>query len=149
MKDAITDGVGYEGTDEYVPAGADPYELKKDVPPVTASYHENKPPEVLQWGPVDKHFVVHTDGVERLTLRLFNYPAWEATVNGRRVTIETTEVTGQMALTLMPGTSDVHIHFGRTRDRSLGALASLLALSVFIGVWSKAKPSPDHGNPNP
>jgi hypothetical protein len=149
MRDAITDGVGYEGTDEYVPAGADPYELKKDVPPVTASYHENKPPEVLQWGPVDKHFVVHTDGVERLTLRLFNYPAWEATVNGRRVTIETTEVTGQMSLTLMPGTSDVHIHFGRTRDRSLGALASLLALSVFIGVWSKAKPSPDHGNPIP
>ena len=29
MHDAITDGTGYEGTDEYVPAGVDPYEIAR------------------------------------------------------------------------------------------------------------------------
>ena len=28
----IQEGVGYEGTDEYVPLGADPYEIKQDAP---------------------------------------------------------------------------------------------------------------------
>ena len=32
MNDAILDGTGYEGIDEYVPAGADAYELNKNLP---------------------------------------------------------------------------------------------------------------------
>jgi hypothetical protein len=139
MSDAMTDGIGYEGSDEYVPAGADPYELNKDLPPVIASYHETKRTEVLQWGPVDKHIVVHTDGVELVTLRLFNYPAWEATVNGSRVATQTTDVTGQMALTLVPGANDIHIHFGRTRDRTIGGLVSLLSLGILLGAWITTK----------
>ncbi len=139
MSDAVSDGTGYEGTDEYVPAGADPYELNKDLPQIMASYHETKRTEVLQWGPVDKHLVVRTDGVELLTLRLLNYPAWEATVNGKRVATQTTDVTGRMALILTPGTNDIRIHFGRTRDRTIGGFVSLLSLGILLGAWITAK----------
>jgi hypothetical protein len=145
MSDAITDGTGYEGTDEYVPAGADPYELNKDSPQVIASYHEMKRTEILQWGPVEKHFVVHTKGVELVTLRLFNYPAWEATINGKRVATQTTDVTGQMALSLMPGTNDIRIHFGRTRDRVIGGLLSLFSLGVLLTAWMRTRAKPDLG----
>src|SRR5919108_4154544 len=31
MQDNLEEGRGYEGTDEYVPAGADPYEIRQDV----------------------------------------------------------------------------------------------------------------------
>ncbi|MBI3646825.1 MAG: hypothetical protein HY233_12785 [Acidobacteriales bacterium] len=140
MSDAIADGTGYEGTDEYVPAGVDPYELNKDLPQVAASYHEAKRTEVLQWGLVEKHFVVHTDGLELLTLRLFNYPAWEATVNGKPVATQTTDVTGLMQIPLMPGTNDVRLHFGRTRDRTIGGLVSLISLGLLIGAWIKPQP---------
>ena len=146
MSDAIADGTGYEGTDEYVPAGADPYELNKELPSVIASYHETKRTEILQWGPVDKHIIVHTDVIELLTLRLSNYPAWEATVNGKRVATRTTDVTGQMALLLLPGTNDIHIHFGRTRDRTIGGVVSLLSLGLLFFVWItfKDRSTPEH-----
>lgn len=140
MRDAVSEGTGYEGTDEYVPAGADPYELNKDQPQVVASYHEAKPTQVLQWGPVDKHFVVHTDGLELMTVRLFNYPAWEATVNGKPVATQTTDVTGLMQIPLMPGTNDVRLHFGRTRDRTIGGEISLLSLGLLIAAWIKTRP---------
>lgn len=140
MRDAVSEGTGYEGTDEYVPAGADPYELNKDLSQVVASYHEAKPTQVLQWGPVDKHFVVHTDGLELLTLRLFNYPAWEATVNGKPVATQTADVTGLMQIPLMPGTNDVRLHFGRTRDRTIGGEISLLSLGLLIAAWIKTQP---------
>src|ERR1035438_8345184 len=37
MSDAVADGTGYEGTDEYVPAGADPYEVNKNLPRLSRS----------------------------------------------------------------------------------------------------------------
>jgi hypothetical protein len=135
MSDAVADHTGYEGSDEYVPAGDDPYELKKDVPLVGEDHPEPKRPEILQWGPADKHIQVRTEGVELLTLRLFNYPAWEATVNGKRVPIQSADVTGQMALSVKPGDNDIQIHFGETRDRSIGGLISIFSLLLFSGTW--------------
>jgi hypothetical protein len=140
MSDAVADHTGYEGSDEYVPAGDDPYELKKDLPLVVEDHAEPKRPEVLQWGSADKHIQVRTEGSGLLTLRLFNYPAWEATVNGKRLPIQSSDVTGQMALPLEPGDNDIHIHFGRTLDRSLGGLISIFSLLLLSGTWVGTRP---------
>ena len=139
MSDALTEGAGYEGTDEYVPAGADPYELKKDQPQIVDSSGHPLRTETVQWGPAEKHFVVHSNTPELLTLRLFNYPAWEVMVNGRRVETQTTDVTGQMEIPVAAGRNDVRIHFGRTVDRTIGGLASLLSLGLLLAAWIKTR----------
>jgi hypothetical protein len=139
MSDAISDGAGYEGTDEYVPAGADPYELKKDQPEIVDLSGHPLRTETAQWGPAEKHFVVHSKTPGLLTLRLFNYPAWEVMVNGKRVETQTTDVTGQMEIPVAAGRNDVRIHFGRTRDRTIGDLASLLSLGLLLTAWIKTR----------
>jgi hypothetical protein len=139
MSDAVTEGAGYEGTDEYVPAGADPYELNKDQPQVVASSGHPLRTETVQWGPAEKHFVIHSNTPELLILRLFNYPAWAVMVNGRRVETQTTDVTGQMEIPVAAGRNDVRIHFGRTRDRTIGGLASLLSVGLLLAAWIKTR----------
>jgi hypothetical protein len=135
MSNAMADGSGYEGTDEYVSVGADPYELSKDQPRVADSSGTAKRTEGMNWGPTEKRFVVHTDGYYPLTLRLFNYPAWEVTVNGEHVDTQTTEVTGQMMIPGTPGRNDIRIHFGRTRDRTMGGVVSVFSFGVLFAAW--------------
>ena len=60
MSDAISDGTGFEGTDEYVPAGADSYDLNKNQPQVADTDGHPRLTENLHWGAVEKHFVVRT-----------------------------------------------------------------------------------------
>jgi len=140
MNNAMADGSGYEGTDEYVPAGADPYELNKKQPRVANSSGMAKRTEGMKWGPTEKRFAVQTDGMELLTLRLFNYPAWEVTVNGEHVDTQTTEITGQMMIPITPGRKDIRIRFGRTRDRTIGGVLSLIILALMIMLLLVTRP---------
>jgi hypothetical protein len=139
MSNAISDGGGYEGTDEYVPLGADPYELKKNVPRVTAESPESLKLQFEKWGPIEKEFSAESATPQRLTLRLFNYPAWEVRVNGDRVLQESTDVTGQMQIPISAGISNVVVKFVRTPDRTIGNIATLLSLVVFICLWFKTR----------
>ena len=139
MSDAVSDGAGFEGTDEYVPEGVDSYELNKDQPQVADSSGHPVRTETVQWGPSEKHFVVHSKTPEFLTLRLFNYPAWEVTVNGIRVEQQTSDVAGQMEIPVVAGRNDVSIHFGRTVDRTIGGGISLLCWAVFLMAWIKTR----------
>ncbi len=141
MSDAMADGTGYEGSDEYVPAGADAYELNKDQPPVVDSSGHAVRTEGLVWKAADKSLVVHAYSSEFVTLRLLNYPAWEVTVNGRPVATRTTDVTGLMMIPVEIGRNDIHVHFGRTRDRIVGSMVSLLSLGILAGAWTMSKPS--------
>jgi len=156
MSNAMADGTGYEGTDEYVPAGADPYELKKDLPLVSDGAGNAVRVEGAQWSAIEKQFVVNADAAEFLTLRLFNYPAWTVTVNGKLVEAGTADVTGQIEIPVEAGRNDVRIRFVRTRDRTIGGAVSLFGIGVFGALWlwgkfgvprtgahsSKATPSP-------
>jgi len=139
MRDDIAEGTGYEGTDEYVPHGADPYELNKDLPLAVVDHQESTRAEVLRWDATGKHLIVHADSSALLTLRLFNYPAWEVTLNGKAVETETTDVTGQMQIHVMPGTNDIRIHFARTRDRTIGGWISLASLVLLVAAWIKTQ----------
>jgi len=135
MSNAISDGSGYEGTDEYVPQGDDPYELNKDLPRITNAAGTPMQTKILAWRPTEKHFLIHISEPQTLQLRLFNYPAWQVTVNGRATETEKTPVTGLMVVPVAAGDSDVYIYFRRTTDRIVGDIVSLISLAVFLVLW--------------
>jgi len=146
MREAVAEGTGYEGTDEYVPAGTDPYELKQDSPQVVGENPVASRIDVLRWAAEEKHITVRTEGADLLTLRLLNYPAWEVSVNGMRVETKAAEVTGQMQIPLAPGTHDIRIHFGRTRDRTMGGVGTLISICLWIGAWIASRSRNLHDN---
>jgi 6-pyruvoyl-tetrahydropterin synthase related domain len=135
MQDFIEDGDGYEGTDEYVPAGVDPYELKKDAPQVaTVSGH----PAVIhidRWGAQSKVFSANVARPEKLRIRLLNYPAWRVEVNGREITAGTQPVTGEILIPVDTGSNRVRLAFVQTEDRLIGDLVSAGTLLLVIA-WS-------------
>lgn len=132
MHENFHDNVGYEGTDEYVPAGADPYEIDQKAPYVALDGSGGAGIQVQQWDAESKVFTTHLDQPGRAVLRLFNYPAWQVRVNGQLVSAGTREVTGQMVISLPEGDDRVQVTFVRTRDRVVGGMISLVAL-VGIG----------------
>jgi len=140
MSNAMSDGTGHEGIDEYVPAGADPYEVNKDLARITDASGKAAAARTIQWEPIAKHFVVQAPEPTTLTLRLFNYPAWQVTVNGRPVKTETADVTGQMIVPVTAGQNDVRIRFGRTPDRIIGDIVSIVSLILLLVSWTKTRP---------
>jgi XTP/dITP diphosphohydrolase len=92
---------------------------------------------MLAWGQTEKHFKVHTAAAQNLTVRLFNYPAWEVVVNGKPTETQRTDVTGLIVIPIGAGENDVQIHFRRTIDRSVGNVVSLISLALFVVAWSK------------
>ncbi|MGZ4825024.1 MAG: 6-pyruvoyl-tetrahydropterin synthase-related protein [Terriglobales bacterium] len=141
MSDALADGTGYEGTDEYVPAGADSYELNKSLPLVSDEAGAPVPSQMLAWQPTEKHFRVQAAAPQNLTLRLFNYPAWDVAVNGKHVNPQTTDVTGLIVVPIDAGNNDVQIQFRRTPDRVIGNIVSLISLALLVAAWVKTRPS--------
>ena len=140
MDDAVIDGTGYEGTDEYVPAGDDPYELNKDLPQVSDDSGAAVDVQMLAWSATEKRFTVQAGSAKDLTLRLFNYPAWSVIVNGKQVATQSSEVTGLMIVPVAAGENDVRIYFNRTRDRWAGAIISMIGLVIFAIFWIGTSP---------
>jgi len=140
ISDALDDGTGYEGADEYVPAGADPYELNKSLPRVSDDAGAPVPSEMLAWRQTEKRFTVHVAAFQNLTVRLFSYPAWEVVVNGKPTETRASDVTGLIVIPIAAGNSDVHIHFRQTIDRFVGNAVSLISLAVFVVAWMKTQP---------
>ncbi len=134
-------GYGYMGTDEYVPAGGDNYEIKPDFPEYRLR-NENggqAPPaahaRLLHWSTYRKQLSIDTPAPAEIVLRVMNYPAWRVTVNGREVTPQSDDPTGRMVIGLSAGHSDVEVRFVRTPDRWLGDGISLMALIFLGGFW--------------
>jgi hypothetical protein len=140
MTAAVAGGSGYEGTDEYVPAGADPYELNKSLPRISDDSGAPVQSEMLAWGPTEKHFTVHAAAAQSLTVRLLSYPAWDVVVNGKPTATQKADDTGLILIPIAAGVSDVQIHFRRTMDRLVGNIVSLISLAVFVVAWKKTHP---------
>ena len=136
MLDDQQTGQGYEGTDEYVPAGTDGYDISKDAPLVTG---ENGIPvqiRIEKWDAQAKLFTADTSLPSKLYLRLFNYPAWNVEVNGNVTATQTRPLTGQMVIPIQAGMNRVSITFARTWDRTIGLLISLLmAFLMTMFAW--------------
>jgi len=124
MQDNQQAGKGYEGADEYVPAGADASEIRQEARRVSFQGGGAARIHVLQWAPESKSFTADVSQSGKLVLRLFNYPAWRVEVNGRLISAETREVTGQMLIPVQAGENRVRITFARTWDRTVGGVVS-------------------------
>ncbi len=140
MSAVIANGAGYEGADEYVPAEGDPSEVDESRPRISDDAGTAVPSNILAWEQTEKHFTVHAATAQDLTVRLFNYPAWDAVVNGKSIATRTTDVTGLIVIPIAAGDSDVHIYFRRTIDRVAGNIVSLISLAVFVAAWIKTRP---------
>jgi 6-pyruvoyl-tetrahydropterin synthase related domain len=135
MHDFIEDGDGYEGTDEYVPADVDPYELKKDAPQIATVSGDPAIVHIERWSAQNKLFSAKVPRREKLRLRLLNYPAWSVEVNGHEITAGTQPVTGEILIPLDSGSNRVRVTFVQTQDRLLGNVVSAATLLLVI-VWS-------------
>ena len=139
MRDNITDHIGYEGTDEYTPVGADPSAINKDAPNVemigTAKAADNVGTiQISEWKAESKSFSAEMSSADELNLRLFRYPAWVVTVNGRVIEPKA-GAAGQMLVPVGAGMNRVQVSFTRTWDRKVGGWISVLAL-WFVFLWA-------------
>ncbi len=133
-------GAGYFGADEYGPRGSDHYDLDEHAPRVSLRPGENTAagtgtrPQVREWGPTRKEFAVNSPEPVTAALRLLNYPAWRAEVNGKPVRAFSDQNTGQMLVSLPAGSSRVRIAFVATPDRLWGNVISAVAVLVLLAV---------------
>ena len=132
-------GYGYMGTDEYVPAGGDNYEIKPDFPAYRLRGLEGGAPpsearvSQFQSGIYRKQVTVDSPQPVAIVLRLMNYPAWSVHVNGRSITPQSDDPTGRMVIALAAGRSEIDVRFVRTMDRWIGDGMSLAALMFLVG----------------
>ena len=136
MQDNMEDLIGYEGTDEYTPAGADAGALDKQARNVIVAGPARAAIRVSRWDAESKMFTAEMSAPDQLELRLFRYPAWQAEVNGSVVQIAAKPDTGQMLVPVEAGMSRVQITFVRTRDRTVGGWISLLTAAAII-LWTQ------------
>lgn len=141
LKAAIEKQAGYDGTDEYDPAGDDHYDIAESSPPFQILFDEvqrRKLPDtrivVQRWNAENKELTVESNEDVRIALRLLDYPAWRVEVNGMAVTPQRGEGVAQMILPLRAGTSQIRASFARTEDRTVGAGISVIGLAILSGL---------------
>lgn len=155
MANSIRSGRGYEGADEYAPTNCDRYQLPGDpddeerVPGVSA---EPAPPigvidpasgipgpatgvkfDIVRWSADRKEFFAGTAAPVTLAVRLVNYPAWQARIDGREIAAGSAPETAQMLLPIGAGTHRIAVDFARTWDRTAGDAISALAAITLVG----------------
>jgi hypothetical protein len=148
MKDAISSGHGYDGTDEYDPRGDDHLDLPLNAPLVKvlpAESSQTAAPEtrvtVQRWTTEDKEIRVEARSPARIALRVLNYPAWRVEVNGQPTLAERMDDVNQMVVPVGGGKSEIRVRFERTTDRKAGnAIAMVSGLVAVILLWSGPKP---------
>jgi len=128
MQDNIEAGTGYEGTDEYTPAGAEPGSIDKGALNVSVDGPAHAAIHMYQWRAESRMFTAEMSAPDRLALRLFSYPAWRVEVNGHEVQPASTE-TGQVLVPVGAGMNRVQINFIRTWDRRVGGWISVVAVA--------------------
>ncbi len=128
MQDNMADKIGYEGTDEYTPVGADPAAMDKNARNVTVLGPAHAAIRVSQWSPERKVFSAELSAPDRLAVKLFPYPAWRVEVNGREVKTVAREGSGQMLVPVEAGMNHVEVRFVRTWDRTAGGWISILCV---------------------
>jgi hypothetical protein len=141
LREAIANGQGFEGTDEYDPLGDDHYNLPEKTPrvqvlPVERSEGSTPKPEIHidQWTAEEKNVRVTSYGPLKVGLRLLDYPAWRVQLNGKLTSPERGETNSRMIFSLGPGTQRITVRFLRTADRKLGIAISLVAVLILLAL---------------
>jgi hypothetical protein len=148
MLDNQHDGIGNEGTDEYVPAGADPYDVDQKAPLVRFDGNGPVQINIQQWLSERRKFTVNADAPGTLVLRLFNFPSWKVRVNGTFAETRTTPHSGQIVIPIPGGNSTVEVDFVQGWDRRVGMVSSGIAILALIITEAsrRRKAAPVHGS---
>jgi len=146
LQEAISSGKGFDGTDEYDPAGDDHSNLPAKAPPVLLLPVEGGEARaakaeihIARWTAEEKDLSVTSPQPLRLAIRLLDYPAWRLEINGQPVKPEFPEGTTQVILPLPAGTEGIKVGFGRTPDRTVGNALSLASLAVCAAFLRKQR----------
>jgi hypothetical protein len=149
LQEAMQQGVGFEGTDEYDPSGDDHAELPEKMPraslistDATAESRSEAKITIGEWSAEHRSVHVVTAEPTRVEMRLLNYPAWRVTVNGSAVSPGHAEKTRQMIIPVPAGESELRVDFTRTVDRTIGGWISFASVAASIGVlfWKRRLP---------
>jgi hypothetical protein len=131
---ALAGGEGFEGTDEYDPAGDDHTDLVQKQPRAWLVSDQGHATEGAdgkidfdQWTAERRKLRVITRHGSRLAVRLVDYPAWQVTVNGQPMVAQHATGTSQMVIPVPAGESRIEIRFARTLDRTIGGWISVLS----------------------
>ena len=141
MVDNEQDGIGNDGTDEYVPVDADSYDVDQSAPRVEFKGAGAANIRVDQWDPERRRIVANATSSGTLLLRLFNYPSWKVEVNGMVVRTETTEHTGLMVIPISAGRDQIQITWVEGWDRTAGSILSVLGLVAAGLLWRRQRTS--------
>jgi 6-pyruvoyl-tetrahydropterin synthase related domain len=134
MVDNQHDGIGNEGVDEYVPAGVDAYEANQKAPLARFEGEGPAKVDIEQWWAESKSIEAESSAPGTLVLRLFNYPLWRVTVNGREIKAASARPEGEMLVPVQAGKNQVRIVFVEGNDRKFGwAIAS--GATAIVLVW--------------
>ena len=137
MVDNQHDRIGNEGVDEYAPAGSDPYDIDQNAPLVKYDGTGSAKISIEHWDAEHRVMTAQASAPGKLALRLFNYPSWQVTVNGRN------EHAGmakqyQMTVPVVSGINRVDVRFHEGWDRHIGGIVSLTTL-LAVALWYKRK----------
>ena len=150
MREALTSGRGFDGTDEYDPLGDDHLDLPLDAPLVKVlpadpggTGKSNVGIQIQRWTTEDKELHIDAPSEARMALRLLNYPAWHVERNGKTIQPERLDDVNQMVVPVEAGSSEIRVHFARTFDRKVGNAISVVsgALGV-LRFWLGGKQHP-------
>ena len=130
MTDNQHEGIGNDGTDEYVPVTADSYDVDQNAPQAAYDGRGNAKVRIERWQAERRTIIADASAPGSLVLRLFNYPSWAVAVN---------EHTGLMIVPIAAGENRVEIRFVEGWDRKVGALISSLALMAVFGLWFRTR----------
>jgi 6-pyruvoyl-tetrahydropterin synthase related domain len=153
----VHDGKGYEGTDEYAPLGCDRYDLP-GINPDSEDSPENPIPMFAELKPnsgailketsvsvqitkstaEERLFSEQNRTPVKLAVRMIDYPAWAASIDGEALRIDAAKATHEMILTLPGGAHRIELCFRRTRDRLLGDIISLMS-AIGLCLWAGAR----------
>jgi hypothetical protein len=149
LQAAIKDSAGFEGTDEYDPAGDDHTDLVQKEPrakfvwcKADAEGHSAAKVLVEKWTAEHRAVRVVARGPGRVALHLLNYPAWRVTLNGNRVVLLHANGTEQMVVPVPVGESELQIDFTRTWDRTAGGWFSVASLAASIALLYARRRAP-------
>jgi hypothetical protein len=118
------------------PLGSQPLKLPKNAPLISPASAEdeqelssqNSQVQIGHWSPEHKTFSVDSPRSLLLKIKLLSYPAWQGLLNGNVVPLKSDQTTGQMLLPMPAGANRAEIKFGRTWDRTAGAVISLITI---------------------
>ncbi len=141
LQEAVAQGHGYEGTDEYDPLDDERTKLPQNAPRAAILPAEGRDGSLPRgtatvhieaWKAENKIVVIRAREPVRVALRLVDYPAWRIEVNGHEVSVDRAEETAQMIVPVGRGEGRIQVVFTRTLDRTLGFLLSLGGLLASV-----------------